>query len=205
MAAVVPDKRNGGCGVIFKDKLYVWGGQTVDKLDLGLELEEGEEAWEDMDIIEDLPRSHDPDHPFDVLDLSRVVWSRQPTEPTSGEDNEIPALGLGSSLVLEPESECFLLFSGYNDLKFDAEVYRIFPGDWKWKIIKPATEMKPTPRYLTGVIVHHNRLCIFGGVSSNIRPGQDQCAHYVAKMENGIALDYGWNNEYYELDLQTSE
>ena len=29
--AVTIDKRNGGCGVIFENKLYVWGGNTTDR------------------------------------------------------------------------------------------------------------------------------------------------------------------------------
>ena len=211
---VDPDKRNGGCGVIFDDKLYVWGGETLDVLlpDDDLELEEGEEPLEAVEVIENLPRPDDPEHPFDVLDLSRMAWSQQSTSakhPGEEDDEippeEIPAVGLGSSLLLDPEAECFLLFSGYNDLQFDAKVYRIFPGEWKWDILEPATDVKPTPRYLTGAIIHDNRLCTFGGVSVPIRNGKDPGARYVPKKEDGVVLDYGWNNEYFEMDLQTSE
>ena len=178
---VDPDKRNGGCGVIFDDKLYMWGGETLDVLlpDDDLELEEGEEPLEAVEVIENLPRPDDPKHPFDVLDLSRMAWSRQSTSakhPGEEDDEippeEIPAVGLGSSFLLDPEAECFLLFSGYNDLQFDAKVYRIFPGEWKWDILEPATDVKPTPRYLTGAIIHNNRLCTFGGVSVPIRNGK---------------------------------
>ena len=209
MADIVdPDKRNGGCGVIFDDKLYVWGGNTLDVFppDDDLELEEGEEPLGAVEVITDLPRPDDPEHPFDVLDLSRMAWSRQSTSAKhpDKEDEEIPALGLGSSLVLDPEAECFLLFGGLNDLQFDANVRRIFPGEWKWDIIQPATDVKPTPRYLTGAIIHNNRLCIFAGVSGPIENEVDSDATYVPTQDaNHVVQDYGWNNEYFEMDLHT--
>jgi len=40
------DKRNGGCGVIFENKLYVWGGESVDKYNLLAELSSEEEEEE---------------------------------------------------------------------------------------------------------------------------------------------------------------
>lgn len=205
------DKRNGGCGVIFEDKLYVWGGQTLDiePPDEDLELEEDDEPLETMEVITNLPRPNDDDgRPFDVLDLSRMLWSRQKTTAKHEDrgNEEIPDLGLGSSLVLNPEAECFILFGGLNDLHFDAKVHRIFPGLWEWDIVEPSTNISPTPRYLTGVIIHNNRLCVFGGVSVPIQDGVDPGARYVAKRDtNGAVLDYGWNNEYFEMDLSTSK
>ena len=222
-AVVVPDKRNGGCGVIYDDKLYVWGGQSADILppdpEMGLD--------KPMKVIVNMPRSNDPDHPFDVLDLKSMTWSRQTTSarnpPASkekeededdsddddsedDEESEIPDLGLGSSIVLDPVAECFLLISGMNDLKFSNDVYRIFPGEWKWDIIQPSTDVKPAPRYLTGVIVHRNRLYVFGGVSLDIVPSADCDATYVPSTDSdGHPNEYGWNNEYFEMDLETSD
>ena len=33
---LVVDKRNGGCAAVVGDKVYVWGGQTEDKVSLRL-------------------------------------------------------------------------------------------------------------------------------------------------------------------------
>ena len=124
-----PDKRNGGCGVIYNDKLYVWGGQTLDieQPDADLELEEDGEPLAAVEVVTSLPRPDDDNRPFDVLDLSRIVWSPQTTSARheDKEEYEIPNLGLGSSLVLDPVAECFILFGGLNELRFDAKVYRI--------------------------------------------------------------------------------
>ena len=205
-----PDKRNGGCGVIFNDKLYVWGGQTLDveQPDVELELEEGDEPLEAVEVVTSLPRPDDVSHPFDVLDLSRMVWSQVTTSARHAdkEKYEIPNLGLGSSLLLDPEAECFLLFGGFNELQFDAKVYRIFPGVWEWDVIEPSSDITPTPRYLAGVLIHNNRLCVFGGVSGPITDGVDYGAtHVPTRDSNGALLDYGWNNEYFEMDLSTSK
>ena len=92
-----------------------------------------------------------------------------------------------------------------NDLKFSNDVYRIFPGEWKWDIIQPSTDVRPAPRYLTGVIVHKNRLCVFGGVGLDIEPSADCDATYVASTDSdGHPFKYGWNNEYFEMDLETT-
>jgi hypothetical protein len=205
-----PDKRNGGCGVIFNDKLYVWGGQTLDveQPDAELELEEDDEPLEAVEVVTSLPRPDDVNHPFDVLDLSRMVWSQVTTSARHAdkEKYEIPNLGLGSSLLLDPEAECFLLFGGFNELQFDAKVYRIFPGVWEWDVIEPSSDITPTPRYLAGVLIHNNRLCVFGGVSGPITDGVDYGAtHVPTRDSNGALLDYGWNNEYFEMDLSTKE
>lgn len=203
-----PDKRNGGCGVIFDDKLYVWGGQTLDiePPDENLELEGDDEP---LEIITSLPRPDDDNHPFDVLDLSRMTWNRQRTtaKHAEREDEEIPNFGLGSSLVLDPEEECFMLFGGLNELQFDNKVHRIYPGVWEWDIIEPSTDIAPTPRYLTGLIVHNNHLCVFGGVSGPlIQDGIDSGARYEPSHDtDGVEMDYGWNNEYFEMDLNTSK
>jgi len=74
-----------------------------------------------------------------------------------------------------------------------------------WQV-KPATTVKPSPRYLTGVVLHQDRLCMFGGAGHNIVTGQDPGAKYQPREEeNGVVHDLGWNNEYYEFNLKTCE
>ena len=213
---VIVDKRNGGCGVIFENKLYVWGGNTTDKeypyKDIQLSDSEGSDGEDGDDdgggapafdpnlVIEravTLPRPNDEEHPFDVLNLSTRQWSRQPTR------GDFPSLGLGSSLNAYPPTRSLYLYSGWKDGEFDSEVYKVATGEWKWEILEPATSVKPSPRYLTGVVVHGGHMSVFGGVGKDIVPEQDPGARYVAYVNNGVVKDYGWNNEYYEFDFDS--
>jgi len=73
-----------------------------------------------------------------------------------------------------------------------------------WQV-QPTTLVKPSPRYLTGVVVHQDRLCMFGGVGPDIVRGQDPGARYQPNVENGVVREFGWNNEYYEFNMKTRE
>ena len=216
------DKRNGGCGVIFEDKLYVWGGNSVDTRYPNREIAEQNDSddsnsddseGEELDLnyrvetVVTLPRPNDPNHPFDVLDLSTRTWFRQ---PTSG---DYPTLGLGSSFNIHHPSKMFILFSGFKDVQFDCEVYKVSPlTGWVWEMVRVSdNEVKPSERYLTGVIIHNDRMCIFGGVGRSLREigdpprPQDPGGRYIAYVENGVALHYGWTNEYFEFLIDSSK
>ena len=63
-------------------------------------------------------------------------------------------------------------------------------------------------RYLTGVLIHESRLCVLGGVGLDIvkladGTPQDVGATYIQAYSQGRG--FGWNNEYYEFDMQTGE
>ncbi len=206
------DLRNGGCGAIFENKLYVWGGNTSDihpvqDSDSNSDNDDSEEEEEDKEVSipVTLPRLNDKNHLFDGLDLTTNKWFRQ---PTSG---EYPTLGLGSSLSVHHPSRTIILFSGFEDLQFDNEVYKVSPDrKWVWEKVE-AMSVKPTERYLTGVIIHNDRMCVFGGVGRASREigdppqPQDPGAKYLAYVEDEIERDYGWTNEYLEFDINTSE
>ena len=209
---VVVDNRNGGCGAIFENKLYVWGGETTDEHQLLLSSDSESSDSDDNDddagapaldpnrVFKrdvNLPRLNDPDHPFDVLDLNTRQWTRQ---PTSG---DFPSLGNGSSLNVYPPTRSLYLYSGWKDGEFDSEIYQIKIDEWRWEILEPATSVKPSPRYLTGVLVHGSHMSVFGGVGKDIVPGQDPGAKYEVYTVNGVVRNYGWNNEYYEFDFNS--
>ncbi len=221
------DRRNGGCGVILENKLYVWGGngsdihypfrdmkpvQDSDSSSDSDETDNSEEEEEDIDpnfevkTIVTLPRPNDPNHPFDVLDLTTNEWFRQ---STSG---EYPTLGLGSSLNVHHPSRTIILFSGFKDVQFDNEVYKVSPDrEWVWEKVEVMSEVKPSERYLTGVIIHKDRMYVFGGVGrasreiGDLPQAQDPGAKYLAYVEDGIERDYGWTSEYLEFNIDTSE
>ena len=213
-AAVVIEKRNGGCGVIFQNKLYVWGGNTTEKQRpfSSLQLEddsdtddEGDTAGFDPDLeierVVILPKPSDPDHPFDVLNLSTLQWSKRPTT------GDFPKLGLGSSLNVHPPTRRLYLYGGWNGGQFDsgAEVYRVKVDEWKWEIVQPSTGVKPSPRYLTGVLIHGDLMSVLGGLGKEIVADQDPGAEYKAYVDNGVTRTFGSNNEYYEFNLSTSQ
>ncbi len=195
------DKRNGGCGVVFEGKLYLWGGETTDReWILGGEAK-GEEDDEMVETVVTLPRPDDEEHPFDVFDFQTHCWSRQ---PTSG---DVPSLGLGSSLVVHVPSRCFILYGGWNEGDFDSEIHRVSADTWTWAVEEPLTPLKPSPRYLTGVVVHKDRLCVFGGVGPDIVRGRDPGADYTEYIDpgSGNGLGFGWNSEYFEFEFSSSE
>ena len=55
------------------------------------------------------------------------------------------------------------------------------------------------------MVLHQDRLCVFGGGGPDIVRGQDPGARYEPSEENGVVHEFGWNNEYYEFNLKTCE
>ena len=208
---IVPDRRNGGCGALINNKLYFWGGETEDTLSLSdsddddsddSEEEEGEEErMKSISVPVNLPRP--PDYSFDVLDIPTRMWTRQPTKGLK--DGDIPALGIGSTLTYHPGTHSLYLYAGWNESNFDSEIYKVAIDEWIWKKLKQATSVKPSPRYLTAVVLHGDRLCMFGGVGPEIVRNQDPGAQYFNYIAHGKTYTFGWNNEYYEFDINTGE
>ena len=152
-----------------------------------------------------MPKPHDDRHPFDVFDLTSLTWS---TQPTSGklDDKDVPDLGIGSTLSYHKGTRSIYLYGGWKYRKFSSDVFCISMDTWKWeKIVIPDDEMKPSPRYLTGVLLHKDRLCNFAGVGPVIVEGQDMGAKYIGFVEGITHYSFGWNNEYYEFDVIKSE
>ena len=214
MMSCVPDRRNGGCGALIDNKIYFWGGQTEEKLTLSAsDIEDDESSEEEDDSNEvlnvpvpvNLPRPDDDDHPFEVFDIPTRTWTVQPTK--SLKDGDIPALGLGSTLTYHPGTRSLYLYSGWNEGNFDSEVNRVFVNDWiMWKKLEQeAKSIKLSPHYLTAVVPHGNKLCMFGGVGPEIVQGQDDGASYFTYIAHGKTYTFEWNNEYYEFDVNTSE
>jgi hypothetical protein len=176
--------------------------------------EEEEEEEEELIIykVVTLPKRADGNHPFDVFDLTDLTWS---TLTTFGElEKEVPDLGNGSTLSYHKGTRSMYLYGGWNSKKFSSDVYRVSMDTWKWeKISLPEGSIKPSPRYLTGVLVHGDKLCNFGGVGPDIvkigsgenARSQDEGAEYHGYVDKGINYKFGWNNEYYEFDVIKSK
>ena len=185
---IEPENRNAGCGIIVEEKLFIWGGENASN--------------KKYSGSRYLPCSED--HAFDVWDFATQTWSHQLT------GGDVPDLGLGSSLI--NYNEWLYIYGGLREISFGGFTRNIFSGDlyrislvsFKWEMIRvlPAspTTIKPSPRYTMGIILHDHRLCMFGGVGPDIVENQDPGAKWV-KAKNRDEGVFGWNNEYYEFDL----
>ena len=152
-----------------------------------------------------LPRQTDPQRPFDVFDVTKHTWSRQSTAGLADDDDNIPAVGNGSTLSYHPGTNALYLYAGWNDEHFSSDVYKVSTDDWVWKKVKLTTSTQPSPRYLTAVVVHGDKICNFAGVGPPILPGQDEGAKFIYYEAHGRSYSFGWNNEYYEFDIISSK
>lgn len=150
-----------------------------------------------------LPRPTDEKHPFDVFDVSKRIWTRQPTAGLDGIEDKIniPGVGNGSTLTYHPGTNSLYLYGGWNDEHFSSDVYRISANDWVWEKVKLTSQIQPTPRYLTAVVLHGDKICNFAGVSPKIIENQDDGAEFKFYKAHGREYAFGWNNEYYEFDI----
>lgn len=182
----------------------IHSGETEDPIeDSSSESEDSDD--DDMPLTEPvpLPRPSDPKHPFDVFDVKNHVWSRQST--TGIDDDSIPAVGNGSTLTYHPGTNSLYLYAGWNDERFTSDVYKVCAADeletWVWEKVKLTTRMQPSPRYLTAVLLHGDKICNFAGVGPPIIEGQDEGAEFFYYEAHGRRYSFGWNNEYYEFDI----
>lgn len=167
------------------------------------------------EIVVDLPRERNGKYRFDVFDLQSLSWSTKDTQGIPHTD--IPLVGTGSTLSYHNDTNSIYLYGGWNNHQFSSDVYCISMDTWRWEMVEiPDGGIKPSPRYLTGVVIHGDKLCNFGGVGPDIvkveggeYPGhvrnQDVGAVYHRADEKGVKYPFGWNNEYYEFDVIESK
>jgi len=155
-------------------------------------------------MVKTLPLPEDEEHPFDVLDLETLTWSRQ---ATSGQaEGDVPGIGNGSTLNYHKRTNTLFLFSGWNERQFSSDVFYVSLSSWEWKkAVQEQGDLVPSPRYLTGALIHANKLCNFGGVGPDSGRDQDVGSEYRPYITPDGVYDFGWNNQYYEFDIELSE
>ena len=72
----------------------------------------------------------------------------------------------------------------------------------------PSPQLTLFCRYMTGTLIHEDRLCTLGGAGLDITPDnksnpQDPGARYEQTYLKGAG--FGLNNEYWEFDMNTSK
>ena len=147
-------------------------------------------------------------YPFDVFDLETLTWSLKYTSGKRG-DSDVPNVGVGSTLTYHEPTNSLYLFGGWNKRDFTSDVYCISlsADKWEWeKIMLPRGSISPCPRYLTGVLLHNDRLYTFGGVCHNHGKDHiDEGSYYDKYVSDNVVYDIGWTNQYYEFDLWASK
>lgn len=221
--------RNGSCGAILKDVIYVWGGET-DRIQPGLE-----ELWkldpsfplirEPIQLPALEPTQENDSRCFACIDeysLKERVWTHR---LTFGEIlDDIPQLGRGCEIV-EIYGDLYV-FSGYNAKIIEKETgskirYGIFSNDvyhlnmttYEWKRLKVVDNVHiPPPLYLCGVLGYKGKLCVFAGMTryerlkleDNERRTMNHIQDGAACKQYGPIKDKFWTNEYFEFDVTKS-
>ena len=229
MSAIV-SRRNGGCGVVIGEQLYVWGGE-VEAIQPGFE--------ELLKLCPSLPHIIGPEQlptisegqdgkhyaNMDVYDLKERTWRQQPTVVDTLDD--MPQLGRGCNMV-EIHGDLYA-FSGHNAKMikkesatkirygiFSSEVYHLKMTTYKWKKLEVVeNEHIPPPLYLCGTLGYKGKLCVFGGMTREERLCPIGTEPRKRKhLQNGASCKpYGpimindkyWTNEYFEFDVLQSK
>ncbi|XP_065887541.1 kelch domain-containing protein 1-like isoform X1 [Dysidea avara] len=229
MSAIV-SRRNGGCGVVIGEQLYVWGGE-VEAIQPGFE--------ELLKLCPSLPHIIGPEQlptisegqdgkhyaNMDVYDLKERTWRQQPTVVDTLDD--MPQLGRGCNMV-EIHGDLYA-FSGHNAKMikkesatkirygiFSSEVYHLKMTTYKWKKLEVVeNEHIPPPLYLCGTLGYKGKLCVFGGMTREERLCPIGTEPRKRKhLQNGASCKpYGpimindkyWTNEYFEFDVLQKE
>ncbi|XP_065887597.1 kelch domain-containing protein 2-like [Dysidea avara] len=222
-------RRNGPCGVVNDRKFYVWGGEG-DRIKAGYEFLQNDPNFssirESVTFPEPEPTQDSDNYCYctiDEYDLEEGVWRHRMTRADGMED--FPLFGRGCKMVKINGN--FYVFSGHNTKiqtqpdgtrqrqgTFTNVVHCLNTETFEWKRLAPVNNAHiPPPLYLCGVMSYDGKLCVFGGMTRNLRqpPGNEE-PRTAAHLQDGAGChQYGsipdkfWTNEYFEFDTKTLE
>ena len=154
--------RNGCGGAIYRGRMYLWGGQTYRKTtaaeEYGADLDDsdGGSDVEEIVVPVNLPKEEDPYSVIDVYDIGDKLWWHCPTH------GDVPRMGLGPRVCVFDHA--LYLYGGWNKYNFNSDLYRLDLRTYEWRKVALSSDVKPTPVYLTTMIVYEGRIITFGGV-----------------------------------------
>jgi len=194
--------RNGGCAAIYRGRMYLWGGQTSRRTTTAEEFgsdsddSDGEADAEEVVVPVNLPKEDDSNSVIDVYDIGDKLWWHFPTH------GDVPRMGLGSRMCVFGES--LYLYGGWNKYDFSSDLYRLDLRKYEWKMVALSNGVKPTPVYLTTMMVYEGRIITFGGVGLRVTAEklEESGAEYHHFSDTPHA--WGWNNEYHEFSFKES-
>ena len=100
--------------------------------------------------------------------------------------------------------ESLYLYGGWNQYNFSSDLYRLDLSTYEWKMVALSNDVKPTPVYLTTMMVYEERIITFGGVGLRVTAEklEESGAEYHHCSDTPHA--WGWNNEYHEFSFKES-
>ena len=192
--------RNAGGGAICEERLYIWGGHSsrrttsVEEFGASSDESDGEAEPEVMVIPFDFPKEDDPDSVIDVYDIADKLWWHYPTH------GDVPWVGLGPQLCVVDRS--LYLYGGWNKYNFSSDLYRLDLHTYEWRMVALTNDVKPTPVYLTTLMVYEGVICTFGGVGLAVSAEKlEECGAEYHQYST-IPKLWGWNNEYHEFSIK---
>ena len=195
--------RNAGSGAIYRGRMYIWGGQssrrsTVEE-EFGASSDENDGEGENEEIVIpfDFPKEDDSDSVIDVYDIADKLWWHYPTH------GDVPRMGLGPRVCVVDHS--LYLYGGWNELNFSSDLYRLDLNTYEWRMVALSNDVKPTPVYLTTLMVYEEVICTFGGVGliASTKKQEETGAEYHRRSD-APPWPWGWNNEYHEFSIKDS-
>ena len=180
--------------------MYIWGGQSSRRStaaeEFGADSDDsyGEPENEEIVVPVDLPEEEDPDSVVDVYDISDKLWWHYPTH------GDVPRMGLCPRVCVVNHS--LYLYGGWNKYNFNSDLYRLDLHTYEWRMVALSNDVKPTPVYLTTLMVYEGVICAFGGVGLAVSAKKlEECgAEY--HQHSATLKPWGRNNEYHEFSIK---
>ena len=200
------ERRAHSC-VLYKDRLYYWGGLVL----LTQRLPDDSSSEEDSDDDEDTLLPSVPGIPpgvlrvrkslpitekklIDVYDIRDKLWYQY------GTSGDVPSPDYGATMCVL--NDHIYLYGGYNDFHFSSDLYRLDLSTMIWKMMEPSTDIKPSPVYCTAMLSHKTRLVTFGGICGVVPEEKQVESNSTYHEYESMPRPHGCNNEYHEFSLE---
>ena len=180
--------------------MYLWGGQssrrTTPTEEFGADSDDsdGEAENEEIVVPVDLPKEKDPDSVIDVFDIADKLWWHYPTH------GDVPRMGLGSRMCVVKGS--LYLYGGWNKYNFSSDLYRLDLNTYEWRMVALSNDVKPTPVYLTTLMVYEGVICTFGGVGLAVSAEKLEETGAEYHQYSTTPKPWGRNNLYHEFSIK---
>ena len=151
---------------------------------------------EEIVVPINLPKEDDPYSVIDVYDIGDKLWWHCPTH------GDVPRMGLGPRVCVFDHA--LYLYGGWNKYNFNSDLFRLDLRTYEWRKVALSSDVKPTPVYLTTMMVYEGRIITFGGVGLRVTAEKLEESGAVYHQYSDKPQPWGWNNEYHEFSFKDS-
>ena len=178
--------------------MYLWGGQTSRRTTSAEEYgaDSDDSDGEEIVVPVNLPKEDDPNNVIDVYDIGEKLWWHCPTH------GDVPRMGLGPRICVFGHS--LYLYGGWNKYNFNSDLYRLDLQTYEWRKVVLSSDVKPTPVYLTTMMVYEGRIITFGGVGLRVSAEKLKEGGADYHQNSDKPQPWGKNNEYHEFSFKDS-